>query len=66
MKKKNVLWICVVLTLSVCVAAAQAAAPKRPMLEQGKRWTYVYHHFIDRESSGLDGSNYFEDMWFGE
>ena len=64
MKKKNVLWICVVLTLSVCVAAAQAAAPKRPMLEQGKRWTYVYHHFVDRESSGLDGSNYFEDMWF--
>ena len=44
MNKKNVLWICVVLTLSVCVAAAQAAAPKRPMLEQGKMWTYIYHH----------------------
>ena len=32
------------LTLSVCVAAAQAAAPKRPMLEQGKTWTYIYHY----------------------
>ena len=39
--------ICVVLTLSVCVAAAQAAAPKRPMLEQGKTWVYVYHHVND-------------------
>ena len=47
MNKNNVLWICVVLTLSVCVAAAQAAAPKRPMLEQGKTWVYVYHHVND-------------------
>ena len=39
--------ICVVLTLSVCAAAAQAAAPKRPMLEQGKTWVYVYHHVND-------------------
>ena len=39
--------ICVVLTLSVCVAAAQAAASKRPMLEQGKTWVYVYHHVND-------------------
>ena len=39
--------ICAVLTLSVCVAAAQAAAPKRPMLEQGKTWVYVYHHVND-------------------
>ena len=35
------------LTLSVCVAAAQAAAPKRPMLEQGKTWVYVYHQVTD-------------------
>ena len=39
--------ICAVLTLSVCVAAAQAAAPRRPMLEQGKTWVYVYHHVND-------------------
>ena len=39
--------ICVVLTLSVCVAAAQAAAPRHPMLEQGKTWVYVYHHVND-------------------
>ena len=24
---------------------ANAEAPKRPMLEQGKTWTYIYHHF---------------------
>ena len=35
------------LTLSVCVAAAQAAAPKRPMLEQGKTWTYIYHYVAE-------------------
>ena len=35
------------LTLSVCVAAAQAAAPKRPMLEQGKRWYYIYHYVAE-------------------
>lgn len=52
------------LTLSVCVAAANAAAPKRPMLEQGKTWTYVYHHFTDRESPGPDGKLYDEDLWF--
>ena len=55
MNKKNVLWFCVVLTLSACVAAAQAAAPKRPMLEQGKTWTYVYHHFEDGETPDPDG-----------
>ena len=43
------------LTLSACVAAAQAAAPKRPMLEQGKTWTYVYHHFEDGETPDPDG-----------
>ena len=43
------------LTLSVCVAAAQAAAPKRPMLEQGKTWTYVYHHFENGETPDPDG-----------
>ena len=35
------------LTLSVCVVAAQAAAPKRPMLEQGKRWYYIYHYVAE-------------------
>ena len=35
------------LTLSVCVTAAQAAAPKRPMLEQGKTWTYIYHYVAE-------------------
>ena len=64
MNKKNVLWICVVLTLSACVAAVQAAAPKRPMLEQGKTWTYVYHHFEDGETLDPDGVYGDLDMFF--
>ena len=52
------------LTLSVCVAAAQAAAPKRPMLEQGKTWTYVYHHFEDGETLDPDGVYGDLDMFF--
>ena len=64
MNKKNVLWFCVVLTLSACVAAAQAGAPKRPMLEQGKTWTYVYHHFEDGETLDPDGVYGDLDMFF--
>ena len=52
------------LTFSVCIAAAQTAAPKRPMLEQGKSWTYVYHHLTDRDTPGFDGRYYDEDVWF--
>ena len=51
------------LTLSVCVAAAQAAAPKRPMLVQGKTWEYVYHHFEEKESPVTGPDHYEEDMW---
>ena len=29
---------------------ASAEAPKRPMLEQGKTWTYVYHHVTESET----------------
>ena len=39
------------------------AAPKRPMLEQGKTWEYVYHHFTDRETAGPDGRLYEETTW---
>ena len=51
------------LTLSVCIAAAQAAAPKRPMLVQGKTWEYVYHHFEEKESPVTGPDHYEEDMW---
>ncbi len=51
------------LTLSVCVAAANAAAPKRPMLVQGKTWEYVYHHFEEKESPVTGPDHYTEDMW---
>ena len=43
------------LTLSVCIAAANAAAPKCPMLEQGKTWVYVYHHFDEGITPDPDG-----------
>jgi serpin B len=33
------------LSLAVGSMTANAEAPKRPMLEQGKTWTYIYHHF---------------------
>ena len=49
--------------MSVCVAAANAAASKRPMLEQGKTWEYVYHHFMDRETADSDGNLYEETAW---
>ena len=32
---------------AVCCIAASAEAPERKMLEQGKMWAYVYHHFDD-------------------
>ena len=51
------------LTLSVCVVADQAAAPKRPMLVQGKTWEYVYHHFEEKESPVTGPDHYEEDMW---
>ena len=51
------------LSLAVGCMTAQAAAPKRPMLEQGKTWEYVYHHFEDRETAGSDGKSYDETIW---
>ena len=61
------------LTLSVCVAAANAAArvaaanaaaPKRSMLEQGKTWTYIYHHFDEGETPDPDGTYKGHKMFF--
>ena len=52
------------LLLSLTIGiTANAAAPKRPMLEQGKTWEYVYHHFTDRETAGPDGKLYDETVW---
>lgn len=48
---------------AVCWMTASAEAPQRKMLEQGKMWIYVYHHFEDRETPGPDGSYYNESMW---
>ena len=41
----------------VCCMAATAAAPERKMLEQGKKWVYVYHHFEENET-GYDESTW--------
>ena len=64
MNKKNVLWFCVVLTLSACVVIANATAPNRPMLEQGKTWTYIYHHYDEGETPDPDGAYKGHKMFF--
>ena len=51
------------LTLAVGYMTANVAAPKRPMLEQGKTWEYVYHHFTDQETPGPDGQLSHETEW---
>ena len=51
------------LSLAVGCMTANAAAPKRPMLEQGKTWEYVYHHFTDQETPGPDGQLSHETAW---
>ena len=51
--KKSLLFIIAV----VCCMAASAAAPERKMLEQGKMWAYVYHHFEENET-GYDESEW--------
>lgn len=38
------------LMLAAGCMTAGAAAPKRPMLVQGKTWTYVYHHITESET----------------
>ena len=51
--KKSLLFMIAV----VCCMAASAAAPERKMLEQGKMWVYVYHHFEENETG------YDESVW---
>ncbi|MBQ9558433.1 MAG: hypothetical protein IJV08_00410 [Bacteroidaceae bacterium] len=34
------------LIAAICCLAGYADVPMRKMLEQGKTWTYVYHHFV--------------------
>ena len=63
---KKCFYLCLsalVLTIAGLSVGANAAAPKRPMLEQGKTWYYVYHHFTDRETAGPDGNLYEETHW---
>ena len=38
------------LMLAAGCMTAGAAAPKRPMLVQGKTWTYIYHHITESET----------------
>lgn len=51
--KKSLFFIIAV----VCCIAASAEAPQRKMLEQGKMWVYVYHHFEENET-GYDESGW--------
>ena len=52
------------LSLAVGCMTASAAAPKRPMLEQGKSWTYVYHHYEDGETPDPDGTYKGQETFF--
>ena len=58
--KKTILTMIVT---AACCLTAQAAKPSRPMLEQGKTWCYIYHHYEDREEPGPDGKFYDHWMW---
>ena len=42
---------------AVCCMAANAEAPQRKMLEQGKMWVYTYHHF-EMNETGYDESTW--------
>ena len=41
----------------VCCLTSNAAVPERKMLEMGKTWCYVYHHFEENET-GYDESTW--------
>lgn len=47
--------ILLLLSLAIGCMTADAAAPKRPMLEQGKTWEYVYHHYDEGITPDPDG-----------
>ena len=51
----------IALTVVALMAINVNAAPERKMLEEGKRWMYVYHHFKDSESQ--HGGDYKETTW---
>ena len=51
------------LVLSAICMVANATVPDRKMLEQGKMWVYVYHHFEYRETPAADGSSYDHSTW---
>lgn len=42
--------ILLLLSLAIGCMTADAAAPKRKMLEQGKTWTFLYHHITGSET----------------
>ena len=52
------------LSLAVGCMTANAEAPQRPMLEQGKSWTYVYHHYEDGETPDPDGTYKGQETFF--
>ena len=54
---KKVIALAVVALMAINVNAA----PERKMLEEGKMWAYVYHHFEDSESQ--HGGDYKETTW---
>lgn len=55
--------ILLTLALVTTTLTAYAEVPSLPMLEQGKMWEYIYHHFEDRETPGPDGRLYDHTRW---
>ena len=51
----------IALAVMALMAVSVNAAPERKMLEEGKTWAYVYHHFEARETP--DGGDYDETIW---
>ncbi len=51
------------LIAAICCLTGYADVPKRKMLEQGKVWIYVYHHFEIHEIPENDEVYYDHEMW---
>ena len=57
MKTKTLIGM-VVMLMALAGITANAAAPERKMLEEGKTWVYVYH-----DVEGVDDPSSYHPMW---
>ena len=52
------------LIAAICCLAGYADVPMRKMLEQGKTWTYVYHHFVYDSTIGNGDEFLDHETWY--